>query len=270
MLIFIPAIANHRPVVEISISRLKRKYQNANFLIVCPLVEQFSDLGGENIQIAADAEYAPISKLELALILSPEKKHLVNWYYQQLLKYAVIAKSHERRILVIDADTVLIRDIDCVEYTFFTSKERNQGYFEHFFKLFGEVAPLKNSAIANFMWFSPSQLRIMLSEIQLKFQNSWWIALVDVANTIKIDTAFSEYETYANWCALGNGRHIETPIHIFRRGDLLINSESDYAKVVNEVESKGYDAVAFEMNHQNSFVRRVGARVVLMLAFRNW
>jgi hypothetical protein len=270
MLIFIPAIVNHRPIVEISISRLKKKYEDAKFLIICPLIEQFSDLRSENIQVAADSEFAPISKQELAIILSQEKKHLVSWYYQQFLKYAVVAKTYETRILVIDADTILIRDIECMEYTFFTSKERNQGYFEHFLKLFGKIAPLQNSAIANFMWFSPSQLRRMLSEIQLNFQKDWWVALVDVANTIQTDTAFSEYETYANWCALSNVRCIETPIHIFRRGDLLLKSESDYAKVVNEVESKGYDAVAFEMNHHSDFLRRLGARVVLKLSIRNW
>lgn len=271
MLVVIPATSSHKPVVEVSITRLRRRFPQASFLVVCPSPEVFANLRSNNVDIAADDEFAPVTKPVLAAALSPAKRHLVGWYYQQFLKYAVVAKTREARVLVVDADTVLIRDIECGPNVFFTSKERHEVYFEHFRCLFGASAPFQASAITNFMWFDSDALRGMLSEIQELNNNKWWWeVIIDIANEISADGAFSEYETYANWFSLRHGHHIEVPIHMFRRGDLLIRSEADYSRVVDEVATKGYDAVAFELNHRSGFLRQLGAWMVLKLAIKLW
>lgn len=270
ILVVIPATSNHKPVVEISIERLMRRFPQATFLVVCPSPDAFTNLRDNNVCIAADDEFAPVIRPILAAALSPAKTHLVGWYYQQFLKYAVVAKAREARVLVVDADTIVMRDIQHRPSAFFTSKERHEPYFEHFRRLFGETAPFKASAITNFMWFSPDTLREMLFEIQERHNNTWWKVIVDIANNISADGAFSEYETYANWFSLRNGHHTEVPITIFRRGDLLARSASDFARVVGEVEAKGYDAVAFELNHRGGVLRRLGGRMVLKLAIKLW
>ncbi len=270
MLIVIPATSSHKPVVEVSITRLMRCFPQASFLVVCPSPNEFANIRNHIINIAADDEFAPINRSDIAAALSPAKRHLVGWYYQQFLKYAVVAKTSEERVLIVDADTVLIRDIESLPNFFFTSKERHEGYFEHFHSLFGTAAPFKASAITNFMWFDPVELRTMLSEIQERYNEKWWQVIISIANEIATDAAFSEYETYANWYSLRHGHHTEVPIHIFRRGDLLVRSETDYSRIVEEAEAKGYDAVAFELNHSSSFFRRFGAWVMLKFAIRWW
>ena len=270
MLIFIPATCRHKPVVEISIGRLKKRFPDANFLIVCPFPDVFSDLGSTRVRIASDEDYLVVSKAALKELLSPSKWHLVGWYYQQFLKFAVVAASKEDKVLVLDADTVVLRDIQSEAGVFFTSKERHDVYFEHFQDLFNAPAPFKASAITNFMWFNPEALRALLQEITEIHHEVWWKVIVEIANKKSANGAFSEYETYANWYSIRRGPHTEIPIHIFRRGDLLLRHPADYQRVVSEVESKGYDAVAFELNHRGGFYRRLGAWLLFKLAIKQW
>lgn len=270
MLIVIPAILRHKPVVELAIARLKNRFPDASYLIVCPVPDEFISLNDTIVRIAADDEFSLVSRAELAAALTPTKRHLVSWYYQQLLKYAVVADTQESRVLVLDSDTVVMRDIRCGPNVFFTSKERHDKYFEHFRVLFRATAPFKASAITNFMWFNTNALREMLLEIEGIHYKKWWKAIIDIINNISQDSAFSEYETYANWFALRHGPHAEVPIHIFRRGDLLIRSETDYARVISEVEGKDFEMVAFEFNHRGGLLRKLGARIFLKFSIRRW
>ena len=270
MLIIIPATAGHLATVEISVMRMKTQYPSARFLIVCPLFADFSHLKGDDVEIIEDEKFMPLTKQDLEKILSPEKKQCVSWYYQQILKYAVIARSFESRLLLIDADTILIRNVNCEKNVFFTERGRHDAYFSHFYMLFDETAKLNNSAITNFMWFEPKALREMLSEINMRHGKEWWKVIVDKANDIPVNGAFSEYETYANWISLRQGTHLEVPIHLFRRGDLLVNSKADYTRLIKEIESHGYDGVAFELHHRNGFFLKIGAWFALKLGLKLW
>lgn len=270
MLIVIPAIAQHRPVVEISIARLKLRYPDAKFMVVCPSLDDFSNLSDCRVNVTSDESLAPVSKVELTRALAPSKRHLAGWYYQQLLKYAAVTASKSTRVLVLDADTVILDDITCKPGTFFTSKERNASYFEHFNQMFGINPILQGSAIVNFMWFESQALRTMLATIESEHKQDWWNVIISIANNIKTAGAFSEYETYANWYAAWAGKHIEIPISIFRRGDLLLRHRDDYLRVASSVEKKSYHAVAFELNHQNTLIRRIATRLAFHLGLRLW
>jgi Family of unknown function (DUF6492) len=270
MLIVIPATAQHKPVVEISVARLRKSSPNANILIVCPNPEVFLSLSDGNVRIASDDEFAVVNKTELKAILSTSKRHLVGWYYQQFLKYAIVASLSDSRVFILDADTVVLCDIEIGSVAFFTSKERHDDYFDHFQVLFNTTPPFKASAITNFMWFNTKALRSMLLEISERHQKVWWRVIIDIANDIAANGAFSEYETYANWFSRNHGSHTEIPIHVFRRGDLLLDSKKDYIRVIDKVEAKGYDAVAFELHHSTGFIRKLGAMLFLKLAIKRW
>jgi hypothetical protein len=270
MRIIIPATSIHRPVVELSIERLKRRYPLADILIITPAPDVFAEFKCDTVQIGADADYSPITKAELAATLFREKAHLAGWYFQQFLKYAAVAAAQDRRVLVLDADTVVLRDIECEPGTFFTSKARHRDYYEHFKILFGDLISFQASAITNFMWFDSDEVRRMLVEICERHSKSWWLAIISIANGIHAECAFSEYETYANWVSLRHGCHTEVPIHIFWRGDLLLRSRTDHYRVLREVEKRGYDAVAFEMQHRRGIIRQLGARFILNFSIRRW
>jgi hypothetical protein len=256
--------------VEISIDRLKRELPEARFLIVCPSAGDFSHLNDGRTSIAEDSEYAVVSKAELRQRLAPSKHRLVGWYYQQFLKFGILAATQEKRALVLDADTVLLRNIRSDANTFFTSKERHEVYFKHFKLLFKADAPFQASAITNFMWFDTDAVREMLLDISGCNSQAWWTAITDTANELAGEGTFSEYETYANWYSLRHGPHVEFPINIFRRGDLLVTSSNDYHHVVADVEAQGYDAVTFELNHHGGRLRRLVARLLLRFSIKRW
>jgi hypothetical protein len=269
-LVAIPATAAHRPIVEISLPRLKAQLQHADFLIVSPSPEAFTHLADEHTRVAPDNEFSVLTKSALTALLAPEKREVAGWYYQQFLKYSIVAQSKFDKVLILDADTVVLRNINTGPCEFFTSKERHRPYFEHFESLFDARPPLKSSAITNFMWFKPQALCEMLSEIENRHHKLWWQAIIDIANPIAHRGAFSEYETYANWCALRKALYKEVPIHIFRRGDLLCKGESGYQLVVNKLLNSRFDSVAFEFNHRQGFIRKLGAQIILKFGFRDW
>lgn len=269
-LVAIPAVAPHRPVVELSLSRLRECLPDAQVLIVTPTPDAFNDLAGPGVRIEHDKRFAPITKQDMAQLLDPSKRHLPGWYYQQLLKYAIVASSDAVRTLILDADTVVLRDLRCEAGTFFTSRERNEGYFEHYRRFVGKDAPLKASAVTNFMWFDNAALRAMLSMTEARHGQPWWQSVIAIANGITADAAFSEYETYANWYAAEFGRFTEVPIDMFRRADLLLRNDGDHARVLEAIRSKRYDAAAFELHHRSSWARRVSIRAVFRLGLRAW
>jgi len=268
--IIIPAIAKHKVIVMHSISRLSAQFPGADVLIVCPQPKEYSWINWSNVTVEADDKYIPISKNDIASLLLAEKRYVVGWYYQQILKYAIVIASNSSDVLILDADTVLIKNFNYNDKVFYTSKEKNAAYFEHFRRLFNINPKLKASAITNFMWFNVDSLREMLYEIEARHKDYWWLTILKIANAIPGSGVFSEYETYANWIANKYGPVTEVPIHIFRRGDLLAHSEDDYGKVISSVANKNYDAVAFEIEHKRNVIRQLCAWIVLTLAIRAW
>jgi hypothetical protein len=270
MLIFIPALLQSRPIVLITIARMKDKFPAANILIVTPNVEDYIDLVTSNLKVLPDAQFAEVGKKELESYLSASKSILSGWYYQQLLKYAVLSKVEDDEVLVIDADTVILGDTSFKLNSFPTSAEYHQPYFDCFYSIFKKTAPFKASAITNFMWFQTALLRQMLKEIEIIHYGIWWEIIIGKANEIDSDFAFSEYETYANWVSIKNHGHLEEPINIFRRGDFLTKNNTDYQSIVNKVNSMGYFAVAFEFNHTKGFFRKILAWFLLNLGIKWW
>lgn len=270
ILVAIPATSSHRPIVEISLPRLKAQLRQADFLIVSPSPEAFMHLADEHTRIAPDDEFSVLTKAEVAALLVPQKQKVAGWYYQQLLKYSIVAQSKFDRVLILDADTVVLRDIQTSDCEFFTSKERHRPYFDHFEALFGARPPLKSSAITNFMWFNPLALCEMLSEIEARHHKLWWTAIIDIANPISEKAAFSEYETYANWFALYRGPHTEIPINIFRRGDLLTSKDLSQINAVSAAINKNYEAITFEINHPQTNIKRFFAWVIVKIGFKLW
>jgi len=269
-LVVIPAIAAHLPIVEISLARLRTRYKQASFLIVSPSPDVFNHLENAHTRNAPDHEFSEVSKNDLARLLSADKAKRCGWYYQQLLKLAIVAKAPFDRVLILDADTVVLREIDIAPNEFFTSKERHRPYFQHFKALFNVNPPFKSSAITNFMWFGSKALREMLSEIEELHQKPWWMAIIHVANPIAHDGAFSEYETYANWYALRHGPHVEIPMNIFSRGALLLKSEAGHKSVIARAIKRGYCSVAFEYSHSTIWAHRFIANAIMTFSFREW
>lgn len=133
------------------------------------------------------------------------------WYFQQFIKYGMCEHVQTDYYLVIDSDTVFLRNV-----TFFNehnkplynpTTEHTPDYFDKFFQLFGVQADYEYSFIAHHMVFSKQIMREMLEELSTEMR--WYENImqgIDPSNETQSQSLFADYETYGHYLKL---RHPE-------------------------------------------------------------
>jgi len=235
-------------------------------MLVTPDPASLSSLRDLQVDIAADSDYMTLSKAQVQDKLPQSKKRLAGWYYQQILKFDIVLKSRASHVLILDADTVLLKAIRMPapdEIVFPRSSEFHEPYFRSFESLTGMQRSLKWSAIVNVMWFSRTSVADLVNHIERQRGLCWRQAILEVSARDNSDGSYSEYETYANWCA-HHAKHVtQSPFRLFRRADLLLSRHRSVERIVVEAEQRRYDAIAFEQEHSNrTRLRRVAARAL--------
>jgi hypothetical protein len=269
MLIVIPATKQHKSTVEISIKRLKLFYRNALIWIVCPNPLDFEDLRSKRVYIFPDKKFSRINKSQLKQLFAKNEKSLIGWYYQQILKYSIISSvKKDCKVLLLDADTILLDKFEPLKKSFFVSREPGEVYLDHFRMLIGFEPKLKKSPITNFMWFDPLLFNRMLKEIEMKHKCSWWQAIIQITKVHKY--SFSEYVTYANWVSNSLNNHEEVLINSFRRAELLNNFFKNSDQIIKTIKLKGYQTATFELNHKKNLPKKILAFIILSLSVRYW
>jgi hypothetical protein len=202
--IFIPVIEKDLNVLPHVIQGIKThlKHPLKNIYIVAPNVDAI-----KNSAIQADCIF--VDETTVCTITKKEINFLVNgydrsgWIYQQLLKFNFDKIGSCEHYLVVDADTVFIRDI-CFEgggkLYFDFSDEYHQPYFSAFEMLTGLKHSVPVSYIAHYMLFKKSLLRELKDEIEKRSGKSTERTIIGLRDKIKEYSYFSEYETYANYC----------------------------------------------------------------------
>jgi len=261
----IPALPGHLEVLASSIPRLRRLL-GMSPIVISPDPLALAPLAALGAQLADDGDYAVLAKHRVAEQLPESKRQVAGWYYQQLLKYDIVLRADAEQVLILDADTVLLGPMPRPgpgEVEMPSSSESHAAYFRTFKRLTGLRRRLARSAIVNFMWFDRSQLTRMLEHIEAQSGTDWRQAILQASAADPELCSFSEYETYANWCAQRGDAVRQVPIRLFRRGDLLLFGGGRVEAVVRSAEARGYDAIAFESPaHRSSMVRGLAARAL--------
>ena len=269
MLIVIPATKEHKSTVEISIKRLKLFYRNALIWIVCPNPLDFEDLRSKTVYIFPDEKFSIINKFQLKQLFTKNEKSLIGWYYQQILKYSIISSvKKDCKVLLLDADTILLDRFEPLKKGFFVSREPSKAYLDHYRMLLGFEPRLKKSPITNFMWFDPLLLNRMLKEIEKRHMCPWWQAIIQIIKMHKY--SFSEYLTYANWVSNSFNNPEEVLIKSFRRAELLNNFFKNSDQIIKAIKLKGYQTATFELNHNKNLTIKIFAFIILSLSIRFW
>lgn len=123
------------------------------------------------------------------------------WLYQQLLKLGSSSVVNQRRYLVIDADTVLIRPHRFDEggkQVFYCRSWSQPEYFVTYRKLLGRKPPRPRSFVTHYMMFDKTKLRTLKASIEQRHGTKWYKAIIRSINRKK-QFGFSEYETYGNF-----------------------------------------------------------------------
>ena len=111
-LICIPALKYHKDNLAINIDNLLNFINKNEILIITPDVDDFKDFRFKGFNVKPDSYFSDISKSEIKSLLSPEKKFLNSWYYQQFLKYSIVSKCSEySNVIIIDADSIILNNI---------------------------------------------------------------------------------------------------------------------------------------------------------------
>jgi Family of unknown function (DUF6492) len=262
--IVIPALASHLEVLFVSIPKLRALYGTIP-VVITPSPRTLARLTGDGIEVLPDRAYASLTKEMVRDRLPNAKKGLAGWYYQQLLKYDIVLATGADRVLVLDADTVLLSHVPFPrgsDAPLPSSSEYHAPYFASFEALTGVRPSLTRSAIVNFMWFDRRILRDLTDHIQSRAGVDWRQAILESREADSC--GFSEYETYANWSARQT-RVIQKPFRLFRRGDLLVRPSRGVEFVTRMAARRRYDAIAFEQDHRSGVARRMFANLMFSL-----
>jgi hypothetical protein len=124
------------------------------------------------------------------------------WIFQQLLKLSGDTIVETENYLVIDSDTILIRD-----FSFIDSKNRisvqqsyewHNTYFKTYTRLFKQKPINTFSTIAHMMLFNKKILQSFKKTIEKIHTTSWDKAILSLIDTSD-GSYFSEYESYINY-----------------------------------------------------------------------
>lgn len=125
------------------------------------------------------------------------------WLFKQLMVLAADRLSSRDQILILDADTVLIRPHRFIAHdktTFFVSDELHAPYFAAYRNLLKMPWRFPLSFVSHYMLFERRRLESLRATIERENDRPWYEAIIDISRDTTEISFFSEYETYGNYC----------------------------------------------------------------------
>ena len=159
--------------------------------------DEAGDLGTE---VVDEAGVLPIRRSDLAFY-RVEPWDRSGWLFAQLLKLNVDALSAQEHVLVLDADTVMVRPQAFTsggDVVALVSGEYHRPYFDAYQALMGEPAASRLSFITHQAVFERRLLAELKADIERRRRRPWWQAILDVCDFGEL-SCFSEYELYGNY-----------------------------------------------------------------------
>jgi hypothetical protein len=125
------------------------------------------------------------------------------WYFQQLLKiYAPIILNLDN-FVIIDADTIILKQIDFFKdnkINFNFGSEYHNPYFQHMKKVFGLDKQVNVSGICHLMPMKKFIVEDLISKVELLHQKTFWKVMIDNVDVKDYyGSGMSEYEMLFNF-----------------------------------------------------------------------
>lgn len=184
------------------------------------------------------------------------------WYLQQFLKMGFALTPYAgKEYLIWDSDTIPLRKLDFKEkekYLFTVKTENHIPYFNTMQQLFGFGKLYDRSFIAEHM---PINTQIMLELIkrieESKIPGTYWFEKIINATSGSDEQAFSEFETYGNYCMKYHPQIFKTrPLITMRTAGLLYGRgvTNKQLKLLSRME---FDTASFELRHIPTFPKNI-------------
>lgn len=148
-----------------------------------------------------EQDVCSIAKSEIGFVINGINRS--GWIYQQLLKLNLVKVGTCKHHLVLDADTIFVKDVN-FEYKgklyFDFSDEYHSPYYVAYEKLTGYKHAMPVSFVSHYMLFNKGMLENLKQHIYKQTGKSVEQAIIDLKSSVVDPSNFSEYETYANYC----------------------------------------------------------------------
>lgn len=184
------------------------------------------------------------------------------WYLQQFLKMGFALTEYAKdEFLIWDSDTIPLHEMTFKKngkYLFTVKNELHKPYFETTKKLLGFGKLHDRSFIAEHMAIKVSIMRKLIDEIeQSPIKGDYWFEKVIYSTSGKDQAAFSEFETYGNYCTKKFPDLFETrPLETMRSAGMLYG-RGVTKKQLRLLQRMRYDTASFEFRDMPSFPRNL-------------
>jgi hypothetical protein len=211
--IVLPAIEKDLAILPYAVESVRQwvKHPIKNIYVISPESEMIKEVCRNlNCIFINETSILPFKKNDLHYTINGADKS--NWLYQQFLKYSIDSVCAQEHILILDADTVLLRpqvfEIDN-KIVFLHSDEHHQSYFNLYKQLFGKETLTNLSFVSHQVLMQKSKLIELKNEIEFRHGDDKWYNCILKQLESSNDFRMSEYEIYGQWMLQNYPNEIE-------------------------------------------------------------
>ena len=184
------------------------------------------------------------------------------WYLQQFLKMGFALTSYAKEeYLIWDSDTIPLHALKFKEngkYLLTVKTENHQPYFDTLQRLLGFGKLYDRSFIAEHMLINVKVMRELIERIgQSDVEGNTWYEKIINATSGRDEQAFSEFETYGNYCMKHHPELIETRPLLTMRTAGLLYGRGVTSKQLHLLGKMEFDTASFELRHIPAFPRNI-------------
>lgn len=184
------------------------------------------------------------------------------WCYQQYLKLKLVELS-EDLLVIMDGDTFIdpIYLQNCIDRKIITATHENVDLYNNMFRNIELGLNIRDTSfIANFGIIYPNLFRSNIKSVNNLFYKIYNFCIVNNTQFL-----ISEYQIFGN-IMLDNNWNYKF-FKFFRRGDLLPTKLFGLRRIINLSKILRFNAIAFEVNHSNNFVKKLLAPLLFIFGY---
>ncbi len=204
--VLIPAAEGDRDVLGVTIQGLRRNLAHpvgTIWVVADPALKSAQVAEALGCRVVDEGSVLPIVRADIdyQVEYQGESVDRSGWLFAQLLKLSADTISARENVLVIDADTVLVRPQTFTSrgrVVLFHSSEYHPPYFDAYRAVTGLAPASRVSCITHHMVMRRGTLLGLKSLMERTRSVPWWQAVLDTC-VYKSISGFADYEVYGNY-----------------------------------------------------------------------
>ncbi len=256
-------------IIKKTISQVRKYLQNTEdkvyIIAVSSVIKLYSEQWKKQNHVVIIDENTLCPGLSFTSVEHIQRKHFTTtlhtgWYLQQFLKMGFSLSGYAgKEYLIWDSDTIPLRHLEFKknnQYIFTPKTECNNPYFSTLRTLFGFGRLVDYSFIAEHMPINTQIMQELIHMVeQSEVKGSTWFEKILNATSGSDEYAFSEFESYGNYCVKYHPELFVTrELRTLREAGMLFGRGVKESEL-NLLAKMGFDTASFEYYHIPPFPR---------------